>query len=83
MLAQFRLAPVLFVADILGDAVAEKRLTERRWKNPLARCAGSADDPPAMRGYQRVDGAAQIAQRAMRAALVHSRKPAEADDIGV
>ena len=45
--------------------------------------AGSADDPPAMRGYQRVDGATQFVQSLVRPSLVLAHQPAKADDIRV
>ena len=43
--------------------------------------ARRADDPPAMRRDQRVDGAAQLAERLMRACLILAHQPAETDHI--
>jgi hypothetical protein len=43
--------------------------------------ARSADDPPAMRRDQRVDGAAELAERSMRARFIHTHQPAETDHI--
>ena len=43
--------------------------------------AGGADDPSAMRRDQRVDGGADLAERAMRAGLVLAHQPAEADHV--
>ena len=43
--------------------------------------ARRADDPPAMRRDQRVNGAAQLAERPMRAGLVLAHQPAEADHV--
>ena len=42
-----------------------------------------ADDPPAMRRDQRIDGGAQLAQRPMRAGLVLAHQAAEPRDIGM
>jgi hypothetical protein len=43
--------------------------------------AGRADDPPAVRHDQRVDRAAELPQRSMRAGLILTHQPAETDDI--
>ncbi len=43
--------------------------------------AGGADDPPAMRRDQRVDRAAQLAERSMRAGLILAHQPAETGHI--
>ena len=45
--------------------------------------ARGTDDPPAMRCDQRVDGAAQLAERSMRAGLILAHQPAETDHIGM
>src|SRR5262249_56950966 len=45
--------------------------------------ASGADDPPAMRRDQRVDGAPQFTERAMCAGLVLAHQAAEADDVRV
>ena len=45
--------------------------------------AGRTDDPSAVRRDQRVDGAAELAQRLMRAGLILSHQPAETDHIRV
>jgi hypothetical protein len=43
--------------------------------------SGGADDSPPMRCDQRVDGAAQLPERSMRAGLVLAHQPAEPDHI--
>src|SRR5215469_3647906 len=44
---------------------------------------GRADDPSAVRGDQRVDGAAELAEGSMRAGLVLAHKPAETGHVRV
>ena len=59
---------------------ATQRVDDARKIRQQAVACG-ADDPPAMRRDQRVDGAAQLAERSMRAGLILAHQPAETDHI--
>ncbi len=61
------------------DGAAERIDDARKIRQQAV--AGGADDPPPMRRDQRVDGAAELAERPMRAGLVLAHQTAEPDHV--
>jgi hypothetical protein len=64
----------------LDGAVDRVDDTREIGKQAVARCT---DDPSAMRPDKGVDNAAKLAERSMRACLIHTHQPAETDYIRV
>src|SRR6516162_10269134 len=78
-----RLEPGGDVDPVAEDIVAVDDHIDDARKIRQQAVTGRADDPSAVRGDQRVDGAAQFAESLMRAGLILAHKPAETGHIGV
>src|SRR5215469_388343 len=63
------------------DGTAERVDDTRKIREDAVACR--ADDPPAMRSDQRVDGAAELAQRLVRPHLILAHQPAEPDHVSM
>ena len=61
------------------DSATQRVDDARKIRQQAVACR--ADDPPAMRRDQRVDGAAELAERLMRAGLILAHQSAETDHI--
>jgi hypothetical protein len=63
------------------DSAVQRVDDARKIRQQAVSCG--TDDPPATRRNQRVDSAAQLAERSMRAGLIFAHQPAETDHIGM